>query len=257
MTRALIIDDEAIARDALRALLAAHPEIKVIATAATLTQAQTLLARDDYEVVFLDIQLRGGSGFDLVPLVRPAAHVIFVTAHDEHALRAFEVNALDYLMKPVHPERLGRSLRRLGETPPDRGGQATLEAARAMAPLRDDDTVFLKTDAGARFVPVAEIGAILSCENYSEVMLADGTRLLVRRSLKAWEEALPRPPFVRVHRQVLVNLSRLTRFEDDGGDGPLLILAGVRAPVRASRREWAAVRGLLPRQSGEAFRPAE
>lgn len=246
MTRALLIDDEAIARDALTALLAAHPGVKIAGTAATVVQARALLARDDYDLVFLDIQLRGGSGFDLAPHVRAAAQIIFVTAHDEHALRAFEVNALDYLLKPVRPERLAASLRR--------AAASAAEPAPA-ARLRGDDTVFLKLDSGARFVPLAEIGAILSCENYTEVLLGTGERLLVRRALKSWEDVLPAPPFARAHRQGLINLCRLTRIEDDGGDAPLLHLAGLRTTVRASRREWAELREKFPRESGVAFRP--
>lgn len=253
MSRALIIDDEAIARDALRVLLEAHPDVTIVGSASTLGQARALLARDDYEVVFLDIQLRGGNGFDLMPMVRTAAHVIFVTAHDEHALRAFEVNAIDYLLKPVHPERLARSLQRLGESAASRATSETPGPPR----LRSDDTVFIKLDSGARFVPIAEIGAIHSCENYSEVMLAGGEKLLVRRSLKSWEEALPTPVFARAHRQALVNLGRLSRIEDDGGDGPLLHIDGLRAPLRASRREWSALRTLLPRETGAAFRRGE
>lgn len=250
MIRALLIDDEAIARDALGALLRAHPEITVVGSAATAAQAQEALARGDYDVVFLDIQLRGGNGFDLVPHVRVGAEIIFVTAHDEFALRAFEVNAVDYLLKPVHPERLARSVQRIG-------GASLPVAEPALPRLRDDDTVFLKLDAGARFVALANIGAVLSCENYTEVLLGTGEKLLVRRTLKAWEETLPRPPFARAHRQALVNLARLVRVEDDGGDGPLLHLAGLGAPLRASRREWPALKALLPRQSGEAFRPRE
>jgi two-component system LytT family response regulator len=250
MPRALIIDDEAIACDVLRVLLEAHAEISVVGTAGTLREARLLLARDDYDVVFLDIQLRGGTGFDLVPHVRQAAQVIFVTAHDEHALRAFEVNALDYLLKPVHPSRLERSLKRLGE----QTARGTEEPA-ALPRLRDDDTVFIKLDSGARFIPLASIGAILSCENYSEVLLAGGEKLLVRRSLKAWEDALPAPAFARAHRQAIVNLRRLQRIEEDGGDGPLLHVDGVRQPLRVSRREWSTLRGLLPRDSGAAFRP--
>jgi two-component system LytT family response regulator len=249
--RALIIDDEAIARDALRVLLEAHPDFAIVGVASTLSQARTLLAREDYEVVFLDIQLRGGSGFELMPYVRAAAQVIFVTAHDEHALRAFEVNAIDYLLKPVPPDRLARSLGRLTEATSPRGDEPALPR------LRDNDTVFIKLDTGARFVPVAEIGAIHSCENYSEVMLVGGEKLLVRRSLKAWEEALPAPVFARAHRQALVNLARLLRIEDDGGDGPLLHIDGLRAPLRASRREWSALRALLPRETGAAVRRTE
>jgi two-component system LytT family response regulator len=249
MPRALIIDDEAIACDVLRVLLEAHAEIAVVGTAGTLRQARQLLARDDYDVVFLDIQLRGGNGFELVPHVRSAAQVIFVTAHDEHALRAFEINALDYLLKPVHPSRLARSLQRLNE-PPARAAETA-----ALPRLRDDDTVFIKLDSGARFVPLASIGAILSCENYSEVLLAGGEKLLVRRSLKAWEDALPAPVFARAHRQAIVNLRRLLRIEEDGGDGPLLHLDGVKIPLRVSRREWSVLRTMLPRDSGTPFRP--
>src|SRR4051812_48452693 len=101
MPNALIIDDEPPARTVLRALLAAHAGTTIIGEAGTMRAARELLEEADYSLVFLDIQLRGGSGFDLVPLVRAGAAVIFVTAHDEHALRAFEVNAIDYLLKPV------------------------------------------------------------------------------------------------------------------------------------------------------------
>jgi two-component system LytT family response regulator len=236
MLRALIIDDEPLARDALRILLSAHPAVTIVGEAGALADARTLLARDNYDLVLLDIQLRGGSGFDLVPLVRAGAHLVFVTAHDEHAVRAFEINALDYLLKPVRPERLAASLARIAQSPAP--GPATS--------LRADDTVFLKIDSGARFVPLAEIAAILSCENYSEVLLAGGEKLLVRRTLKAWEDLLPRPPFIRAHRTALVNLARLARIEEDGGDAPLLHFAGVTRTVRASRREWAEAIAAFP-----------
>src|SRR5688572_22135523 len=110
--RALLIDDEPPARIVLRTLLAPHP-VEIVGEAGTLRAARELLARHDYTLVFLDIQLRGGTGFDLVPAVRPGAEIVFVTAHDEHALRAFEVNALDYLLKPIKPERLAASITRL------------------------------------------------------------------------------------------------------------------------------------------------
>jgi two-component system LytT family response regulator len=251
MTKALLIDDEPPARNVLRALLAAHPQIEIAGEAGTLRAARDLLARPDYTLVFLDIQLRGGTGFDLVPAVRRGVAVVFVTAHDEHALRAFEVNALDYLLKPIKPERLAQTLARVADA-----GAARTGANPPAAPgrLRSDDTVYVRTDAGARFLPLAEIGAIQSCENYSEIDLVGGERLLVRQTLKAWEDQLPSPPFARAHRQVLVNLACLVRLEDDGGDAPLLFLRGLRAPVRASRREWTELRHRLPVESGQALR---
>lgn len=246
--KALLIDDEPPARNALRALLVAQGGVDVVGEAATMREAREALTRPDYTIVFLDIQLRGGTGFDLVPHVREGAAVVFVTAHDEHALRAFEVNALDYLLKPIKPERLAMTLGRCktaGE------GTRALPAKR----LRADDTVYVRTDGGARFLEVGGIAAILSCENYSELHLVAGEKLLVRHTLKSWEDTLPSPPFARAHRQALVNLACLVRLEEDGGDGPLLHLTGVKMPLRASRREWTELRHMLPRQTGAVFRP--
>lgn len=250
MHRALLIDDEPPARNVLRALLAAHGGVQIVGEAATLRAARDLLAGPDYTLVFLDIQLRGGTGFDVVPLVRPEAAVVFVTAHDEYALRAFEVNALDYLLKPIKPERLARTLARLGVA----GAPPAAPAPPPAGALRPDDTVYVRTDGGARFLELAGIAAVRSCENYSELELVTGERVLVRQTLKAWGDTLPSPPFARAHRQAIVNLRCLLRIEEDGGDAPLLHLQGLKAPLRASRREWTELRTLLPRESGTAFR---
>jgi two-component system LytT family response regulator len=251
MPAALLIDDEPPARAVLRALLAKYPAVTIAGEAGTMRAARELLAKPGYSLVFLDIQLRGGSGFDLVPHVRPGAAVIFVTAHNEHALRAFEVKALDYLLKPVKPERLAASLARLGATRPTETG--SLPAKRLLI----DDTIYVRTEDGARFLPLAAISALLSNENYCELHLVSGDELLVRHTLKAWEDALPAPPFARAHRQAIVNFNHLMRIEEDGADAPLLHLTGLRAPLRASRREWAALRALLPRERIGAFRPGQ
>ena len=236
MPKALLIDDEPPARAALRGLLRAHPEITLAGEAGTMVDAQTLLARDDYDLVFLDIQLRGGTGFELVPFVRPAARVIFVTAFDQHALRAFEVNAVDYLVKPVRPERLAESLRRF----------TGVEPAAPLAALRPDDLVHLKTGAGTtRFVALGAIALVRSCENYSEVLLADGTHYLVRQTMKAWEDRLPSTHFVRVHRESIVGLAHYRGANRLSDETTLLQLAGVPEPVRASFRYVAALRAGL------------
>jgi len=251
MPNALIIDDEPAARTVLRTLLAAHPTVHVVGEAGTMRAARELLAQADYTLVFLDIQLRGGSGFDLVPLVRAGAAVVFVTAHDEHALRAFDVNALDYLLKPVKPARLAAGLQRL--TAP----RATEAGGLPPNRLQIDDTIYVRTDDGARFLPMAAIAALLSCENYCELHPVSGEKFLVRQTLKSWEDALPAPPFARAHRQAIVNFNHLMRIEDDGADAPLLHLTGLRVALRASRREWAALRGMLPRERLGACRPGE
>lgn len=237
MLRALIIDDEPHARTDLRERLAAHPDISVTGEAGTLRAARAVLARDDYDLVFLDIQLRDGSGFDLVPAVRPKARILFVTAYDHYAVRAFEVNALDYLLKPVLPARLEASLARLATLP--------LEPAPA-ALARITDLVQLRLDGDRqRFVPLADLAAVSSDQNYSDARLANGERLFVRKTMKAWEALLPPAHFVRVHRQTIVNVAHLRAIERSTDDTSLLTIQGCPEPVRASYRYLPELRAQL------------
>jgi two-component system, LytTR family, response regulator len=226
MVRTLIIDDEPAARAELRWLLSAHTGYEIVGEAATFTAARTRLARADYHLVFLDIQLVGGCGFDLVPHVAREARMIFVTAFDAFALRAFEVNALDYLLKPVSTERFAASLSRAHATP---------ATANSNSSFRADDTVLVHTDAGDRFVPLAQISAVFSNENYSDVQLRSGERFLTRRTMKAWEDLLPREQFLRVHRQSLVNIGCIESHRRDSRETGELRVAGARDVVPVSR----------------------
>ncbi len=238
MNRAFIVDDEPPGRAALRGLLRAHPEITIAGEADTLAVAKAWLASHDKDLVFLDIQLRGGSGFDLVPLIRPEAKIIFVTAFDHYAVRAFEVNALDYLIKPVRPQRLAEALRRIAAPATD--SHAGLPA------LKPDDLVHVKSGNGTtRFIALPDIAAIESCENYSTVHLGDGTRLLVRRTMKTWEDTLPESHFVRVHRGTIVNLTRYRGADRESYETTILHLDGLAEPVRASFRYLPEVRARL------------
>lgn len=239
MIRTLLIDDEPTARALLRRMLAKHPQVTVAGEAGSLPAARILLARDNYDLVFLDVQLEDGSGFDLMPAVRREARVIFVTAHDEHALRAFEVNALDYLTKPLRAWRLSESLSRLTSRPP-------ASHPPAPEPLVDEDFVLLQSGAHQRLVAVHDIIAIETQENYSLVRLADGSKELVRRSLKDWVARLPATRFLRVHRSTLVNLQRVTGYRGPGPKSVTLRVDGLRRLVSVSRDHWAGVRRRLP-----------
>jgi two-component system LytT family response regulator len=228
---AVIIDDEPAARDDLRRMIAMHADVAIVAEAGRMDEAQRALARDNYDLVFLDVQLRGGFGFDLVPQVRPGARIIFVTAHDQYALRAFAVNALDYLLKPVEPARLAESLRRL---------ESNSVTASPPPTLTRTDTVLLKTASdAARFVRLGEIAVIFSAENYTELRLVSGDKFIARRPLKAWEEQLPPEDFMRVHRTAVVNLHALRRATHQDREVTHLWLENARdQPVRARRELW-------------------
>ena len=243
MIRTLLIDDERPARETLREKLLAHPEILVVGEAATVKTARALLGSTDYELVFLDIQLLGGSGFDLLPDVKPGARVIFVTAHDEHAVRAFEVNALDFLLKPVSAERLALTLTRVPQP------VATV--------FRTDDLVHLSSGSSARFVPVAELSVIEANENYTYVHLVAGGRVLVRRTLKAWEDLLPPALFMRVHRAMLVNVGRVAGYQRDPQRAVTLQVQGRTDPVPVGRMFWRDVKLRLTGEDGSADDVAE
>jgi two-component system LytT family response regulator len=238
---ALIIDDDPLACELLRlALDRVSRGIQVVGVVGTLAEASVALTQNNYDLVFLDIQLIDGDGFDLVPLVRPAARIIFVTGRDDHAVRAFELNALDYIIKPVTIARLQSALRRL-QTP-----DAADESAGPK--FGGDDTVFLKgAAAGGRFAAVRDIMAIVSSENYSEVWLADGERWLVRKTMQAWECSLPAELFARVHRTAIVNVRGVDRIDRTADENTTLLLRGLRQTLPVSRRLWSAVKARLER----------
>lgn len=240
--RIIIVDDDNRACEILRHhLKRVAPEAQVVDELYDVSSAQLRLVENDYDVVFLDVQLVDGNGFDLVPFVDPEAAIIFVTARDDHAVRAFEVNAVDYIMKPIKQERLAQALKRVRQT-----GRQRMQTARR---YKSTDRIFLRgAAAGGRFVPVGEITAIVSAENYSEVLLACGERCFVRQTMCSWEESLPADMFLRVHRTAIVNLQRIERVERNGMGNTSLRLQGVRHSIPVGRRIWAQLRAQLEKR---------
>jgi two-component system, LytTR family, response regulator len=238
-----------------------HPEVRLEGEADTFTTALSLLGALAYDLVFLDVRLLGGNGFDLVEFVKPGARIVFCTAYDAYALRAFEVNALDYLLKPVDPERLAQALLRVrgvGE-PSSPGAIPVAHAASSaasiqedddgqpLAPLHEGDVVHLRTDSQtSRVVSLGDICRVAAYGNYTLVLLPGDKRVLMRRPLKDWEARLPSPQFVRVHRSELVNARRVRRVKRVSVSSYELTIDGLARPVRASYRYAAALRVALP-----------
>ncbi|HZJ62366.1 MAG TPA: LytTR family DNA-binding domain-containing protein [Kofleriaceae bacterium] len=233
MTSAIIVDDERLARRELASLLKAHPEVAIVGEAASVDEAAALLRTVEPDIVFLDIQMPRRSGFELLEAADVRGRVVFVTAHDIHAIRAFEVNALDYLLKPVHPARLAVAIRRVLA--------ATGESRPAATRLELDDHLFLTEGRAARFVTVRAIVCIRAAGDYTEIALPDGKQLLSPRPLKEWEARLP-ASFARVHRTAIVNLDHVERVERTSDDAFALYVRGVPAPVPLSRRHAARLR---------------
>ena len=233
---AVLVDDERLARRELRTLLEeAHSEqVDIVAEAGSVSDAARLLQTTRADVVFLDIQLAGETGMDLLPLLGVEVDVVFVTAHDEYTLRAFEVNALDYLLKPVVPERLAVTVNRLMGAPP------ALSAPTA-SPTREkvtyEDRLFLRLGEERAFVRVRDIMAIEADGDASTLRLAPHlTRKPSPKSLREWEQRLPERYFVRIHRSTIVNLEYVERLEPWTQASQHVFLRGVREPLTMSRR---------------------
>jgi two-component system LytT family response regulator len=224
--RAIIVDDEAPSRELLQELLAAHPNVQVIGEANSVATAAALCADLRPNLIFLDVQMPDGDGFSLLPKLDPLPAVIFVTAFDEFAVRAFEVNAVDYLSKPVRPDRLAHALQRIIREP-----RPTHSAV-----LLEDDRIFLHSDARLRVVYVTEISGIEAQENYSLVHLMDGTSTLIRRSMSEWEKLLPKQCFLRTHRSLIVNLQAVKKVVMEARDEIGVELPGFSVPIRLGRR---------------------
>ncbi len=233
--RALLVDDERLARVELRSLLGVHPEVEVVGEAGDVPEAVERLRALDPDVVFLDIQMPGASGFEMLEWAAGRFKVIFVTAFDAYAVRAFEVNALDYLLKPVNSDRLRQAVDRLL-------GRAARDPERA---LEYDDHLFVSTDRKAWFVKVSRITCVCGAGDYSEIVTADGQRTLVQRSLTDWERRLPEKQFARVHRATIVNLDQVERVEKLPRDCYRVFLRGLDAPVAMSRRHASRLKALL------------
>ena len=199
--KTIIVDDERLARREMRRLLAEFDEIAIAGEAENLEEAVELIEREKPHLVFLDIQLAGENGFELLERTERRFDLIFVTAFDAYAIRAFEVNALDYLLKPVNPERLQKAIERLGEE--------KSEDKSELRPLEFDDRIFLEFGERSVFLKVCDISFIGAAGDYSEVFTRDGRKLLLEKPLREWEERLPEKHFLRIHRQTIVNLEEI------------------------------------------------
>jgi two-component system LytT family response regulator len=232
MHKAIIIDDERLARNELRKLLQEFPEVEVIGEAANANEGIDKIETLSPDLVFLDIQMPGKSGFDLLTELEKAPHVIFVTAYDEYALKAFEVNALDYLMKPVEPKRLADALMKLKQK--DEEEQLSY-ASMNRGLLGDKDQVFVKDGERCWFVKLSDVRLFESVGNYAKIFFGTNKPLILK-SLNSLEERLDDKVFFRANRKHIVNLKMIEKIEPYFNGGLLLELTGGEK-VEVSRRQ--------------------
>ena len=241
--RALIVDDEELARHIIRELLQPHSEIEVAAECGNGFEAVKAFAEHTPDLIFLDVQMPKLTGFDVLELIGTEPVVIFVTAYDQYAMRAFDVHAVDYLLKPIGKERfeaaLARAKERLGEKMP----AAQELAAAARPPQQFLERVVVKDGTRVTLIPIAKLDYVEAQDDYV-ALASQGKKHLKQQTIASLEACLDPKCFVRIHRSYIVNLERVARIEPYGKDSRLAILSdGTRLAV--SRTGYARLQSLL------------
>lgn len=234
MKRGLIIDDERLARNELRKLLAAHPEIEIVGEASNAEEGIEKIESLNPDLIFLDIQMPGKTGFDMLAELDRTPQVIFTTAYDDYALKAFEVNAIDYLLKPIDPNRLADALNRASA---GENGLASTESVlnTNKSLLTETDQVFVKDGERCWFVKLSDIRLFESVGNYARVYFG-ANKPLILKSLNSLEERLDEKTFFRANRKHIVNLRMIEKVEPYFNGGLLLEIKGGEK-VEVSRRQ--------------------
>ena len=228
----MLVDDEPPARRGLRRLLTAHPDLTIVAEAASLTEAKAALAGARPDIVFLDVELGDGKGFEMLSGTDTPTDLVFVTAYSRYAVRAFDVAAVDFLMKPVDPERLVLALQRLRE----RRAVRAQEQLNGSRPIAADKGRHLLHLPGMRLtVPLKTIFSLAAEGDFTRIALSDGREQLVCRLLGQFEAELPHPPFHRLSRSIMVNLDHVHRVEWTEGGRAQMFLGRARQAVPLGR----------------------
>jgi two-component system LytT family response regulator len=255
---ALIVDDEELARQVLRELLQAHPEIHVLAECANGFEAVKAVTEHKPDLIFLDVQMPKLTGFDVLELIEDDIAVIFTTAYDQYAMKAFEVHAVDYLLKPIGGERfesaLGRVKTRVAEkkkpqqanvaaTAGSAVQHATEISAAARPPQQYLERIVVRDGTRVTLIPTAKLDYVEAQDDYI-ALASHGVKHLKQQTIASIEAGLDPQRFVRIHRSYIVNFERVVRIEPYGKDSRLAILAdGTRLPV--SRAGYARLKTLL------------
>jgi two-component system, LytTR family, response regulator len=229
--RAVVVDDEELARQVLRELISAHPEIELVAECANGFEAVKVVTDLKPDLVFLDIQMPKLDGFEVLELIGGDMAVIFATAYDEYALKAFDVHAVDYLLKPFGAERFEKALTRARErvgtpTPP-----AAELAQAARAPGDHLDRIVVRDGTRVHIIPISKLDFVEAQDDYV-ALASEGHKYLKQQTIASLEAALDPKLFLRVHRSYIVNLERVSRIEPYGKDSKVAILRDdTRLPV--------------------------
>ena len=239
MLRVAVIDDERLARQGIRHLLAAHPRLQVIGEADSKESALALIQQEKPDGIFLDVHMPGGTGFDLLRALDAPPKAVMVTAHAEHAIQAFDIEAVDYLLKPVKPARFAQAVQRL-------------QAACALAPLPDTEPAFssqdhicLRTPQRTITVPVRDLLVLQAEGDFTRIYLKNSPPLMICVPLGRYKKLLPSPPFARLDRSLIINLQAPLQLDRKSRDEAFLIIDKTNQEIPLGRTAQQRLRDAL------------
>jgi len=226
--KTIIVDDTQLVRNELKSLLNDYAQIDVIGEAADVNEAIQLINMQNPDVIFLDIQLQGETGFDLLEKADISSQIIFITAYDQYAIRAFEVNALDYLLKPINKERLSKAISRLLPNESNFYGP--------QHKVKYNDVIYVNINGSLKFVKIPLLKCVIAEGKYSYIVYGDSKKDLVSKTLQEWEEILPEKYFVRIHRSTIVNFEHVEKVKRCKNYTHQVYIKGIDEPFIISRR---------------------
>jgi two-component system, LytTR family, response regulator len=243
----LIVDDEELARQILRELLQVHSEIQILAECSNGFEAVKAVAEHKPDLMFLDVQMPKLNGFDVLELVANDVAVVFVTAYDQYAMKAFEVHAVDYLLKPIGRDRFEAALERAKQRVGEKMLPADQIAAAARPPQQYLERLVVRDGTRVTLIPTSKLDYVEAQDDYV-ALASHGAKHLKQQTIASVEAGLDPARFVRIHRSYIVNFERVARIEPYGKDSRLAILTdGTRLPV--SRTGYARLKSLLDERS--------
>ena len=229
MLRVAVIDDERLARQGIRQLLAAHPTLQLVGEADSKDSALALIRQKKPDGIFLDIRMPGGTGFELIQALDTPPKVVMVTAHAEHAVQAFDIEAVDYLLKPVKPARFAQAVQRL------QAACALGSAARSEPSFSPEDHICLRTPQRTLTVPVSNLLLLQAEGDFTRIFLKSSPPLMICTPLRQYEKLLPSPPFTRLDRSLILNLQATLNLKRKSRDEACLMLEGVNEEIPLGR----------------------
>lgn len=236
----LLFDSDTLSRSNLSGLLRAHPDVVIIGEASGIDEAGALIARRQPDVVFTEIRLAHKSVLNLMPSIGPSTDIVFVSDYSDYAVRAYELDALDYILKPVRADRLFATIERLKRCHSCERG--CLANRGVLTPCSQ---VTIKTETGQEVVHIDDICIVLSDGNYTSVYLNGRKTLFVRQTLAHWGELLPEACFLRIHRNCIINTNHIQRVQKDQNGAYSVYLVLYKEPFAISRRRLPLVKNRL------------